>query len=135
MDYSEHYCKILKKKYFIGLKVGFVPIKSPFDSIDSVKGKVEVSTVDGSKASFCDMEGRESELSDLDFRLMELANKALVKEEGWDPVPDPERFLFVILEGRLDSCMVASSLIKFSNFSMLVAITPLVGRVSRGLCS
>ena len=73
------------------------------------------------------MEGRESELSDLDFRLMESANKALVKEEGWDLVPDPERFLFVILEGRLDSCMVASSLIKFSNFSMLVAITPVVG--------
>ena len=94
-----------------------------------------MSTVDGSKASFCGMERRESELSDLDFRLMESANKALVNEEGWDPVPDPERFLFVILEGRLDSCMVASSLIKFSNFSMLVAITPLVGRVSRGLCS
>ena len=50
-----------------------------------------MSTVDGSKASFCDMEGRESELSDLDFRLMESA--------------------------------------------MEVAITPLVGRVSRGLCS
>ena len=59
----------------------------------------------------------ESELSDRDFRLMAEASKARVEDEGW--IPDPDRFLLLTLEFRLESRMLAS------NFSMLAAIMPL----------